>query len=75
MSGPVIGRRGALAAGLALPFIRPALAQQAEPYVMGTLFPMSGPNAEFGEAFTRGAQVALSQAAEAPERERAASVL
>ena len=63
MPGPVIGRRGALAAGLALPFIRPAFAQQAEPYVMGSLFPMSGPNAEFGEAFTRGAQVALSHIA------------
>ena len=60
MPGPVIGRRGALAAGLALPFIRPAFAQQAEPYVMGSLFPMSGPNAEFGEAFTRGAQVAIA---------------
>ena len=63
MPGPVIGRRGTLAAGLALPFIRPAFAQQAEPYVMGSLFPMSGPNAEFGEAFTRGAQVALSHIA------------
>lgn len=59
MSGPMIGRRTALAAGLALPFIRPAFAQQGEPYVMGSLFPMSGPNAEFGEAFTRGAQVAI----------------
>ena len=59
MSGPMIGRRTALAAGLALPFIRPAFAQQAEPYVMGSLFLMSGPNAEFGEAFTRGAQVAI----------------
>jgi ABC-type branched-subunit amino acid transport system substrate-binding protein len=58
MSGPVIGRRGALAAGLALPFIRPALAQ-TDPYVMGSLFPMSGPSAEFGEAFSRGAQLAI----------------
>lgn len=63
MPGPVIGRRGVVAAGLALPFIRPALAQQAEPYVMGSLFPMSGPNAEFGEAFTRGAQLALTHIA------------
>jgi ABC-type branched-subunit amino acid transport system substrate-binding protein len=63
MSGPVIGRRGALTAGLALPFIRPAFAQTAEPYVMGSLFPMSGPSAEFGEAFTRGAQVALQHIA------------
>lgn len=63
MSGPVIGRRGALAAGLALPFIRPAFAQTAEPYVMGSLFPMSGPSAEFGEAFTRGAQLALQHIA------------
>lgn len=63
MTGPVFGRRGALVGGLALPFIRPAAAQQAEPYVMGSLFPMSGPNAELGEAFTRGAQVALAQIA------------
>ncbi|CAH0272876.1 ABC transporter substrate-binding protein [Roseomonas sp. CECT 9278] len=63
MSGPVIGRRGALAAGLPLPFIRPATAQTTEPYVMGSLFPMSGPSAEFGEAFTRGAQVALQHIA------------
>lgn len=63
MPGPKIGRRGALAAGLALPFIRPAIAQTGEPYVMGSLFPMSGPSAEFGEAFTRGAQVALQHIA------------
>jgi ABC-type branched-subunit amino acid transport system substrate-binding protein len=63
MSGPMIGRRGTLAAGLALPFIRPAIAQTAEPYIMGSLFPMSGPSAEFGEAFTRGAQVALQHIA------------
>lgn len=60
MTGHPIGRRAIAAAGLTLPFLRPAAAQQAEPYVMGSLFPMSGPNAEFGEAFTRGAQVALS---------------
>jgi ABC-type branched-subunit amino acid transport system substrate-binding protein len=63
MTGPAIGRRVALGAGLALPLLRPAAAQQAEPYVMGSLFPMSGPNAEFGEAFTRGAQLALSHIA------------
>lgn len=63
MTGSTIGRRSVLAAGLALPAIRPALAQQGEPYVMGSLFPMSGPSAEFGEAFTRGAQVALSHIA------------
>jgi ABC-type branched-subunit amino acid transport system substrate-binding protein len=63
---PTLRRRGLLAAaaGLPLPFVRAARAQPpGEPYVMGTLFPMSGPNAEYGEAFTRGAQLALSHIA------------
>lgn len=65
-AGPTLPRRGliAAAAGLSLPLVRTAAAQQSgEPYVMGTLFPMSGPNAEYGEAFTRGAQLALSHIA------------
>lgn len=65
MHAPRFGRRGLIATGLALPLIRGAAAQPAsgEPYVMGTLFPMSGPNGEYGEAFTRGAQLALSHIA------------
>ncbi|MDI3305653.1 MAG: ABC transporter substrate-binding protein [Acetobacteraceae bacterium] len=52
-------RRGLLGSALALPFIRGASAQGGEAYVMGTLFPLSGPNAEYGTVFTAGAQLAL----------------
>ncbi|MFZ6761220.1 ABC transporter substrate-binding protein [Pseudoroseomonas sp. WGS1072] len=60
MNRPQPGRRALLGATLALPFLgRGALAQGGEPYVLGTLFPMSGPNAEYGTVFTAGAQLAL----------------
>jgi ABC-type branched-subunit amino acid transport system substrate-binding protein len=57
------GRRALLGTTLALPFIRPAMAQ-AEPYVLGTLFPLSGPNAEYGSVFTAGVQLGLQHIAE-----------
>lgn len=60
MNRPQPGRRALLGATLALPFLgRAARAQGGEPYVLGTLFPMSGPNAEYGTVFTAGAQLAL----------------
>jgi ABC-type branched-subunit amino acid transport system substrate-binding protein len=60
MNGPSLGRRGLLALGAALPFApRAGLAQGGEPYVLGTLFPLSGPNAEYGKVFTEGVQLAL----------------
>ncbi|HYF07759.1 MAG TPA: ABC transporter substrate-binding protein [Acetobacteraceae bacterium] len=62
MTGWTFSRRALLGSALAAPAVRLAQAQ-GEPYVMGTLFPMSGPNAEYGEAFTRGAQLALSHIA------------
>ena len=33
------------------------------PYIMGTLFPMAGPNAEYGAIFTAGVQLALDHMA------------
>lgn len=60
MNRPETGRRALLGSALALPFIsHAARAQGAQPYVLGTLFPMSGPNAEYGSVFTAGAQLAL----------------
>lgn len=50
-----ITRRALLGSALAAP----ALAQGTEPYVVGTLFPLSGPNAEYGKVFTEGVQMAL----------------
>jgi len=47
---------GAAAGGLALGRAR----AEAEPYVLGTLFPMAGANAEYGTIFTEGAQLALA---------------
>jgi ABC-type branched-subunit amino acid transport system substrate-binding protein len=58
MSPYCTGRRALLGTALALPFIRGAAAQ-AEPYVLGTLFPLSGPNAEYGTVFTAGVQLGL----------------
>jgi len=58
-----IQRRAMLAlsaATLALP--RLACAEDAA-YPLGTLFPMSGPNAEFGAVFSRGVQFALDHIA------------
>ncbi|MDJ0387472.1 ABC transporter substrate-binding protein [Roseomonas sp. E05] len=46
----------ATAAGLAAPGI---LRAQGSPYVVGTLFPMSGPNAEYGMLFTNAVQLAF----------------
>jgi ABC-type branched-subunit amino acid transport system substrate-binding protein len=37
-----------------------ARAQEGTGYVIGTLFPMAGPNAEYGTIFTAGAQMALT---------------
>ena len=37
---------------------------EAAPYVLGTLFPMSGPNAEYGQIFTAGANMALTHVGE-----------
>lgn len=51
-------RRLLLGSALAAPFAAPALAQN-EPYVIGTLFSMSGPNAEYGTVFTQGVQLAI----------------
>jgi ABC-type branched-subunit amino acid transport system substrate-binding protein len=34
------------------------------PYVLGTLFPMAGPNAEYGRIFTQGAEMALTHISE-----------
>ncbi len=49
----------AAAAGLAT-LAMPRLARaQAAAHVVGTLFPMSGPNAEYGTLFTNGVQLAL----------------
>lgn len=53
-----INRRTLLGSALAAPFARPALAQ-SEPYVLGTVFPLSGPNAEYGPVFTSGVQLAI----------------
>jgi branched-chain amino acid transport system substrate-binding protein len=52
-------RRLLLGSALAAPIARPSFAQSGEPYVIGTLFPMSGPNAEYGTVFTSGAQLAI----------------
>lgn len=51
-------RRLLLGSALAAPFIRAAEAQ-TEPYILGSVFPMSGPNAEYGGVFTAGVQLAL----------------
>ena len=55
-------RRALLAASAAAPFIRTAAAQ-ADAYAIGTLFPLSGPNAEYGTVFTQGVQLALQHIA------------
>ncbi|PHK95220.1 branched-chain amino acid ABC transporter substrate-binding protein [Pseudoroseomonas rhizosphaerae] len=54
-----LNRRGFVAAGAAA-LVAPRLAlAQSSPYVVGTLFPMSGPNAEYGSLFTKGIELAL----------------
>lgn len=57
-------RRRALLGGLAAaPFTGRASAQgtgaSGDPYIVGTLFPMSGPNAEYGAVFSAGAALAV----------------
>jgi ABC-type branched-subunit amino acid transport system substrate-binding protein len=59
MTSPLLARRALLGTALAAPFIRPSFAQGGDPYVIGTLFPMSGPNAEYGKLFTDGVQLAI----------------
>lgn len=63
MTGFTTGRRAVLGGLAATPFLRQASAQGNEPYVLGTLFPMSGPNAEYGTAFTAGIQLAMQHIA------------
>lgn len=63
MNGLDTGRRAVLGGIAATPFAGLAMAQTAEPYVVGTLFPLSGPNAEYGTAFTAGAQLAIQHIA------------
>ncbi|WP_158743187.1 ABC transporter substrate-binding protein [Acidisphaera sp. L21] len=63
----MIQRRTLLAASAAFvaaetTFGRPARAEGS--YIIGTLFPMAGPNAEYGTIFTAGAQMALTHIAE-----------
>lgn len=54
----LISRRALMGSALAAPLVRPAAAQDG-PYVLGSVFPMSGPNAEYGAVFTQGVQLAL----------------
>ncbi|MEI6158583.1 MAG: ABC transporter substrate-binding protein [Roseococcus sp.] len=63
MTGFSTERRAVLGGLAATPFMRQARAQASEPYVLGTLFPMSGPNAEYGTAFTAGIQMAMQHVA------------
>ena len=51
---------GAGAAGLAVPFARPALAQ-AKPIKIGVLLPYSGTYAQLGEAITRAMELYVKQ--------------
>jgi branched-chain amino acid transport system substrate-binding protein len=57
----MIRRRTLIASTAAAMF--PQLSTAAEPYVIGTLFPMAGPNAEYGQLFTTGAEMALTHIA------------
>ncbi|HWK45610.1 MAG TPA: ABC transporter substrate-binding protein [Stellaceae bacterium] len=64
----MIQRRTLLAASAASAALlladRFSAAQEAGSYIIGTLFPMAGPNAEYGTIFTAGAQMALAHIAE-----------
>lgn len=55
-------RRTMLASTAAATFAARARAADA-PYVVGTLFPLAGPNAEYGTIFTNGVQLALDHLA------------
>ena len=59
MNGFKAGRRAVLGGLAAAPLIGRAHAQSGDPYIVGTLFPMSGPNAEYGSTFTAGAALAV----------------
>lgn len=57
--------RRAILLGTSAAALAPYFARAADsPYVLGTLFPMSGPNAEYGQIFTAGADMALTHVAE-----------
>lgn len=55
-------RRTMLASAAVLAAARAARAADA-PYIVGTLFPLAGPNAEYGTIFTGGVQLALDHLA------------
>jgi branched-chain amino acid transport system substrate-binding protein len=59
MNGFKAGRRAVLGGLATAPFIGRASAQAGDPYIVGTLFPMSGPNAEYGSVFSAGAALAV----------------
>jgi branched-chain amino acid transport system substrate-binding protein len=54
-----IKRRTFLLSALATVAAPAVLRAQSTPHVIGTLFPMSGPNAEFGTMYSNGVQLAL----------------
>jgi len=56
----MINRRTLLATAAATLAAPAILRAEDAPYVLGTLFPMAGPNAEYGTIFTNGAQMALT---------------
>lgn len=59
----MLGRR-TVVLGASMGVVASRLARAAAaPYVLGTLFPMSGPNAEYGQIFTAGADMALAHIA------------
>ncbi|HWX49020.1 MAG TPA: ABC transporter substrate-binding protein [Roseomonas sp.] len=55
----MLQRRTILLAGAAALAAPRVLRAQENPYVVGTLFPMSGPNAEYGTIFTNAVQLGL----------------
>ena len=55
-----LGGAAGLAAGALLAPSRP---RAEDAYILGTLFPMAGPNAEYGTIFTAGAEMALKHVA------------
>jgi ABC-type branched-subunit amino acid transport system substrate-binding protein len=54
-----IKRRTFLLSALATVAAPAVLRAQSKPHIIGTLFPMSGPNAEFGTMYSNGVQLAL----------------
>lgn len=57
-NGYHITRRSVLAAGAASLFMPRLSFAQEGPYVLGTLFPMSGPNAEYGRIYMQAVELA-----------------